>query len=152
MDSELRDALDRWDSKRSEHVIRRPSILTSYLRGSDDVDLFVEAARKVANGLSLWYCIEHGFQALEEDACHLQLEVPPDCRIVTKLLIDCWCEQEHDNPFTDFGAVKDFVGSSVEAFSDLNESINAVEVTLTQVFTADEIGKRLGIEEAPDGP
>ena len=41
--SELDDALDRWDSKRSEHVINR-------IRSeSDDVALFVEAARRVAN-------------------------------------------------------------------------------------------------------
>jgi hypothetical protein len=42
--TDLQDALDRWDSERSEHVIRRQ-------RGSDDVDLFVEAARLVADGI-----------------------------------------------------------------------------------------------------
>ena len=41
--SELQDALDRWDSERSEDVIRR------IRSDSDDVELFVEAARLVAN-------------------------------------------------------------------------------------------------------
>ena len=41
--NELQDALKRWDSKRSEHVINR-------IRSeSDDVALFVEAVRRVAN-------------------------------------------------------------------------------------------------------
>ena len=41
--SELQDALKRWDSDRSEHVINR-------IRSeSDDVALFVDAARRVAN-------------------------------------------------------------------------------------------------------
>ncbi len=42
MPTDLQAALDRWDSERSEHVIRRQ-------RGSDDVELFVDAARLVAD-------------------------------------------------------------------------------------------------------
>ena len=44
--SDLTDALGRWDSERSEHVIRRQ-------RGSDDVDLFVDAARRVVNAQAI---------------------------------------------------------------------------------------------------
>ena len=40
---ELQDALDRWDSDRSEDVINRTR------SESDDVALFVDAARRVAN-------------------------------------------------------------------------------------------------------
>lgn len=41
--TDLQDALDRWASDRSEHVINR------IRSDSDDVTLFVDAARRVAN-------------------------------------------------------------------------------------------------------
>ncbi len=52
--SELDDVLKRWDSKRSEHVINR-------IRSeSDDVALFVDAARRYANPEDeLWWCKAH---------------------------------------------------------------------------------------------
>lgn len=47
--------------------------------------------------------------------------------------------------FKAVGAVSDFVGSSIDAFSDLNESMNAVEVTFGAA--SDEV-KKLGEESA----
>ncbi len=84
--SNLTDAIKRWDSPRSEDVIRR-------IRSeSGDVDLFVEAARLVADPMDeLWFCKAHGyaidrFDGLTPKEC-LYVGRPGDCEPVAALVV-----------------------------------------------------------------
>ncbi len=66
----LQDAFARWDSDRSEHVINR------IRSDSDDVSLFVEAARRVANAEQIGW-----FDPASKRFCYSdEKEVWPDTR------------------------------------------------------------------------
>ena len=88
----LQDALDRWDSERSEHVINRINSDT------EDVSLFVDAARQVANAPEIRYCLWHERRAADNSGDEDSGVIPTrfcssqdgshDCVVETRLLLD----------------------------------------------------------------